>query len=89
MLPTQSQHPWRATLRTVVAALVAILPALPTILSELGLGGLPWVAVFLAAIGAVTRVLAMPSVIAWVREYAKWLAPDAPPKENDAHRPPS
>jgi hypothetical protein len=74
-VPTQSQHPWRATFRTVAAAAIALIPVLPVVLDSLGVSALPWAAGFIAAIGAVTRVLAIPSVIEWLRTYVPGLAP--------------
>ena len=72
--PTQTQHPWRATVRTVVAAVLALLPVLPGIVSYLGLGSVPVVAAVLAVAAAVTRVLAMPAVDTWLRQFVPWLA---------------
>lgn len=79
--PTQSQHPWRATVRTIAAAVIAFALLAPAIAAELGVDSVPWVAGFLTAIGAVTRVMAIPGVVAWVRKYAPFLAPDAAHKE--------
>ncbi|MBX6750939.1 MAG: hypothetical protein IRY85_14915 [Micromonosporaceae bacterium] len=62
MHPTQTQHPWRATLRTVLAVVVALAPVLPQIVDELGLSGYGWAAAVVAVAGAVTRVLAVPAV---------------------------
>jgi len=72
---TQTAHPWRATVRTVFAALVGALLVLPIVVSQLGVGGVPWVASAVAVIGAITRVLAMPAVNEWITEYVPWLAP--------------
>jgi hypothetical protein len=68
--PTQVRHPWRATLRTVVAAL----PLVPVVVHELGLESVPWVVSAVVVIGGVTRVLAMPAVDGWLRRYLPWLA---------------
>lgn len=73
--PTQAQYPWRATLRTLVAAVVGLLPLLPAIVDALGLGSLPWVVGLLAVVAAVTRVLALPAVVAWTERFLPWLAP--------------
>lgn len=72
--PTQVLHPWRSTVRTAVAALVALLPVLPLLIESGHLGALPWVAPVVAAAAAVTRILAMPAVDQWLRQYAPWLA---------------
>jgi hypothetical protein len=73
--PTQTVHPWRATTRTVFAAVLALLPLLPVIVGEFGIAAVPWVAAGLSAIGAVTRTLAIPAVNSWITEYVPWLAP--------------
>lgn len=62
--PTQVQHPWRAVVRTIVAAI----PLVPIIVTALGVESVPWVASGLAGIAAVTRVLAIPAVNAWLTE---------------------
>lgn len=67
-------HPWRATLRTVVAYLVVALPAyaigVPILLDEVGEhlpdGAVAWLtgsALFVGGlVAAVTRIMAVPSV---------------------------
>lgn len=76
---TQTAHPWRATLRTILAALVGLAAAWALIIEALGLDtGIPWVATSLAVAGGVTRVLALPAVTAWLERFLPWLAP-APP----------
>lgn len=73
-LPTQVAHPWQATLRTVVAYVIAVVPVLivviPIVQDELGpylpdawvawLGGA--VAVLGAIVGAATRIMALEAV---------------------------
>jgi hypothetical protein len=73
--PTQAAHPWRATVRTVLAAVVGLALLAPTVAHELGVESIPWVAGALALIAAVTRVLALPGVIAWTERFLPWLAP--------------
>jgi len=77
--PTQTLHPWRATLRTATAALVALLSLLPVIAAVGHLDAVPLVAQILTVSAAVTRVLAIPGVDGWLRQYVPWLA--AQPKE--------
>ncbi|MFG2071001.1 hypothetical protein ACGFKZ_29490 [Micromonospora tulbaghiae] len=79
--PTQTVHPWRATLRTVFAATVALLTLLPVAAAAGGVDTVPAVAQLLAITGAVTRVLALPAVDEFLRAFVPWLAstPDAPP----------
>jgi hypothetical protein len=79
--PTQTRHPWRATARTVFAASVGLLPLLPTIVDQLGLATVPWVVSLLAVTGAITRVLAIPAVDAWLSEHARGLLAAQPRME--------
>jgi hypothetical protein len=72
--PTQTQHPWRATIRTVVAGILALIPIAPVLVDYLGVGAVPWVAGTLAVLATVTRVLAIPAVNGYVQEYLPWLA---------------
>lgn len=78
--PTQARHPWRATVRTIVAAVVGLALLGPLVAAELGVQSVPWAAGVLAVIGAVTRVLAIPGVEAWMRQYVPWLSAE-PSKE--------
>jgi len=78
---TQSAHPWRATVRTLLAALVGLAAMAGPIYSaatqqspEAATG---WAAVMLAITGGVTRVLALPGVDAWLARYLPWLATGA------------
>lgn len=80
---TQSKHPTRAVIRTVLAATVALLPILPTLVEKLGVGTVPWVAGILAVAGAITRILAMPDVENWLHEYVPWLS--AQPQDRSGH----
>lgn len=78
---TQSRHPWRATLRTVFAALVA-LAAMAGPMYTAATGNSPeaatgWAAVMLAVTGAVTRVLALPQVDEWLTRFVPFLATGA------------
>ena len=72
--PTQTQHPWRATVRTAFAALVGLLSLLPFIAAEAGISDVQIVGQVLAVAAAITRVLAMPGVNAWITAYIPWLA---------------
>lgn len=78
-MSTQVNHPWRATLRTGVAALVAAVPLVASVLAGLHLDGTVWGAWLISATAAVTRVMALPAVDAWLRRFAPWLAPQPPP----------
>jgi len=57
---TQETHPWRATVRTVFQALIALSASWAVIVETIGLDpGLVWVSGSLAAAAAVTRVMAL------------------------------
>jgi hypothetical protein len=71
---TQVRHPWRATLRTAVAGLVAVLPLLPEAAADLHLGTGGTIGQTLAIAAAITRLLARPDVEAWLHRFAPWLA---------------
>ena len=75
--PTQSRHPWRATVRTVIAATLGLLPLLPVIAATAHVDTVPIVAGVLVVVGTVTRVLAVPAVDNWLRRYLPWLAASA------------
>lgn len=81
--PTQTRHPWRAVYRTVVAALpaaIALLYLLPEIAKEAGIAQVGWVAGALVVIAAITRVLAMPAVNAWLHDHLPDLAAQPKPE---------
>jgi hypothetical protein len=71
---TQRRHPWRATVRTIFAAGVALLTLLPVIAATAGIDTVPAVAQVLLVAGAVTRVLALPGVERFLELYIPWLA---------------
>lgn len=71
---TQIRHPWRATARTLFAASVGALSLLPTVAIAAGVDTVPLVAQAVGVASAVTRVLALPGVDAWLRTYAPFLA---------------
>lgn len=72
--PTQSKHPWRATARTVFAAVIALASLLPTIALAAHVDTLAGVTQVLAVAGAVTRVMAIPGVNEWLLRFAPFLA---------------
>jgi hypothetical protein len=73
--PTQTVHPWRATVRTIFAAVVGLLSLLPVIAITAGVNDAALVVQVLAVTGAVTRVLALPGVNMWIERFIPWLAP--------------
>lgn len=85
--PTQSRHPWRATLRSTLATLVAIMPLLPEIAKAANVDTVPLIVSALAVNAAVTRILAAPQVEALLRHYLRPLAAttDEPPQERGRH----
>jgi hypothetical protein len=73
--PTQTTHPWRATVRTVFAAIVALATLLPYAVAELNVPVEGVVAQALTIAAGVTRVIALPRVNDFITEYVPWLAP--------------
>jgi hypothetical protein len=80
-LPTQVRHPWRSTARTVFAGAVALVSLVPTIAIVAHVEAVPLIAQLLTVLGTVTRVLAIPGVDRWMREFVPWLATSPPPPE--------
>lgn len=74
--PTQVRRPWRSTVRTVFQALVGLCVIAPVVVAETGLKAdqLPWLAGVLAVAAAVTRIMALPGVEAWLRRFLPFLA---------------
>lgn len=83
-MTTQSAHPWRATIRTIFAATVALLTLLPVIAATAGIEAVPAVAQVLVVTGAVTRVLALPGVEGWLERFVPWLAASPAAGRDDA-----
>lgn len=77
--PTQTRHPWRATARTVFAGAVALLTLIPYVVAEAHLDAVPGVTQVLAVAAAVTRILAIPGVDAWLQTYLPFLAAQPKP----------
>lgn len=77
-LNTQGAHPWRATFRTVFALVVAIAAMAPLIYSAIAQaspeGATGAAAGALAIAGAITRVLALPTVDAFLSRFLPWLS---------------
>lgn len=77
--PTQSRHPWRATARTVFAAVIALASLLPYVAAEAHVDTVPAVGQVLAVAGAVTRIMALPGVNEWLQDFIPWLAAEPRP----------
>lgn len=65
-------------MRTALAAGTAALIAFPDIVRVLSIEDLPGVALIMAISLGLTRVFALPSVDAWLRRFAPWLAASPP-----------
>lgn len=75
--PTQTKHPWRATLRTTVAGLIGLAAILPEIDDTVHLSKTwPWFAGIIGVAALVTRILAIPGMEAWIRQnkLTGWLS---------------
>lgn len=76
---SQARHPWRATARTIAAAVVALAPLAPALVDAVGLSRAAGVGLVVITIaGAITRVLAVPGVEQWMVTHLPWLAADPP-----------
>ena len=73
--PTQTRHPWRATVRTVFAVVVGVSASWGAIVTAAGVDQAePVVASSIALTGAITRVLALPQVEQLLQRFVPWLA---------------
>lgn len=72
---TQVRRPWRATVRTALAVVIALAAMLPALVDASGLDQTaPPVVGALAIAAAVTRVMALPAVEAFLARFVPWLA---------------
>jgi hypothetical protein len=76
---TQVRHPWRATVRTIVAALIPVIVAAPEVYAAVT-GGDPRLATGIAggvivAAGVITRVMVIPEVDALLRRIGMGSTP--------------
>lgn len=76
--PTQVRHPWRATVRTLFAAVVMLAAIAPAIYTAATTNdpqkATGWAALGLAIAGGITRVMALPAVDAFLRRFVPFLA---------------
>lgn len=75
---TQVKHPWRSTVRTVLWGLVAFAAMSPLIYEaathqDPG-AAVGWVATALAILAGIQRVMTLPVMDAFLRQYVPWLA---------------
>jgi len=72
---TQTQNPWRATVRTVFQAFVGLCALVPLIVAASGVDqSIGAIVVGLAVAGAVTKIMNIPAVDAWIDKYIPWLS---------------
>ncbi|WP_200931788.1 hypothetical protein [Aeromicrobium sp. Leaf291] len=88
-VPTQTAHPWRATLRTTLAALLAVAAMLPLIY-QAATNNDPAAATGLAAAvlaiaAGITRVMALPVVTTFLQRFVPFLAPEPAPVVRSHH----
>ena len=72
--PTQVRKPWRATFRTTLTAFVALIPLIPQIAEAANIDEIPAVASVVGLADAISRVLALNGVEAWLDKYIPILA---------------
>lgn len=75
-VPTQVRRPWRATIRTAFQFVLAACLVLPFVVEATGLDPqvYPWLGAILAVAAAITRVMAVPQVEAFLRRFLPFLA---------------
>lgn len=78
--PTTTRYPWRATLRTVAVAGLALLPVLPDIARAAEIETVPMVVTVLAVSAAIQRIISQPTVEEWMSQWLPELAA-APPDD--------
>ncbi|HEY9353034.1 MAG TPA: hypothetical protein VIP28_07290 [Nocardioides sp.] len=62
-MPSQTTYPWRATVRTVLAAVISIAAVWGLVVQAAGVDETtPVVATTIAVAGAITRIMAIPAV---------------------------
>lgn len=75
--PTQVRRPWRSTFRTTFQALVALATLVPFIAAGWYDGAADYPAVVVQVLGfaaAISRVMALPGVEKFLRDFLPWLA---------------
>jgi hypothetical protein len=71
---TQTQYPWRTTVRTVVQVVLALATLIPVLIATGGLSAVAGSAQVVAVCAAITRIMALPQVEAFLSVYVPWLA---------------
>ncbi len=72
--PTQVKHPNRAALRTIFQGAIALAALLPLIVTTAGISPVGFAAILVGVAGAVTRIMALPGVEAFLENYFPALA---------------
>jgi len=70
---TQEAHPWRTTARTAFQLLLGLAVIIPLVADELDASA-PWALAVVGVSAAVTRVMALPAVEAFLEAHVPWLA---------------
>lgn len=79
---TQVRRPWRATARTLFQAVLGFAAMWGIVVETLGLDQeWQWVSASLVATAALTRLMAVPQVEAWLGKFLPWLAAEKPERE--------
>lgn len=81
VVPTQVRRPWKSTIRTVFQAFIGLCVLAPLLVNAAGLdpAQLPWLGVVLGVAAAVTRIMALPGVEAWLQKYLRFLSAASKP----------
>lgn len=78
---TQVRRPWRATVRTLFQAVIGFAAMWGIVVEALGLDTeWQWVSASLVATAALTRLMAVPQVEAWLLRFVPFLAAEQPEK---------
>lgn len=79
-MTTQSKYPWRATVRTLFQAFLALAVMFGTEAVTANLPDTGFVAGVVAVMAAVTRIFQLPAVNSFIEQFLPWLAA-APPAD--------
>ena len=80
LAPSQTRHPWQATLRTVLAVIIGAASVAPEVVGVAHIsGGTLGVAAgqLVVVTGAITKIIALPKVNAWLTKLGLGAEPKA------------
>ena len=77
MITTQEQHPWKTTARTVFQFLVGLAAIIPFVANDFNIHT-PWILGVVGIAAAVTRIMALPQVEAFLKAYLPFLSASEP-----------